>query len=203
MVRRTSARLPLADQELALLSPPEARLYDFLSADEAEHFFERLRPTITWRQDAMRIAGRSINLPRLTAWYGDPGTEHTYSGVRNVPLEWTPELLELRARSEAVAGAAFNSVLLNLYRSGTDSMGWHSDDEYDMGSVIASVSLGSTRTFQFRRKIPPEDIVSMRLTSGSLLVMSGHCQRLWTHRIPKEAATGERINLTFRMVTTK
>ncbi len=117
MVRRTSAQLPLAGQELALLSPPEARLYDFLSADEAQHFFDRLRSTIAWRQDAMRIAGRSINLPRLTAWYGDPGTTHTYSGIRNVPLEWTPDLLELKSRSEAIAGASFNSVLLNLYRS--------------------------------------------------------------------------------------
>ena len=191
-------------QEVALLSAPEAQLYDdFLSADEARQLFDRLRSDIAWRQDAMRIAGRSINLPRLTAWYGDPGTTHTYSGIRNVPLEWTPDLQELKSRSEAIAGASFNSVLLNLYRSGTDSMGWHSDDEYDTGSIIASVSLGAVRTFQFRRKAPPADIVSMRLTSGSLLVMWGNCQRLWTHRVPKETASGARINLTFRAVLPK
>jgi alkylated DNA repair dioxygenase AlkB len=183
------------------LPPPELHLHErFLSEAESAACFHALRTTIAWRQDAMRIAGKSINLPRLTAWYGDPGTEHIYSGIRNVPQPWTPELTEIKARAEAVADATFNAVLLNLYRTSSDSMGWHSDDERDMSPIIASVSLGAARTFQLRRKTPPADTVSLRLTAGSLLVMSGSTQRQWQHRVPKEPAEGERINLTFRHV---
>ncbi|MFI5267602.1 MAG: alpha-ketoglutarate-dependent dioxygenase AlkB family protein [Chloroflexota bacterium] len=183
------------------LPAPELELHErFLTPEEGTAYFAALRSTIAWRQDAMRIAGKSINLPRLTAWYGDPGTEHTYSGILNVPEPWTPELAEIKARAEAAAGAPFNAVLLNLYRTGSDSMGWHSDDEHDMSPIIASVSLGAARTFQLRRKEPPGDTVSMRLTSGSLLVMTGSTQRHWQHRVPKEPAEDERINLTFRRV---
>ena len=149
----------------------------------------------------MRLGARRVHLPRLTAWYGEPEATYVYSGIRNVPLPWTQDLLELRARIEAFAGAEFNSVLCNLYRGGQDSMGWHSDDEREMASTIASLSLGAARTFQLRRKAPPADLVSMRLPSGSLLLMLGDTQRQWQHRVPKEAASGERINLTFRLVT--
>ena len=183
------------------LPGPDIELRErFLSEQESAVYFDALRGTVAWRQDAMHIAGRAINLPRLTAWYGDPGTEHTYSGIRNVPLPWTAELSEIKACIEAATRLTFNAVLLNLYRSGTDSMGWHADDERDMSPTIASVSLGASRTFQLRRKSPPGDVVSMRLTSGNLLVMTGETQRRWQHRVPKEAAAGERINLTFRRV---
>jgi alkylated DNA repair dioxygenase AlkB len=183
------------------LAPPEAHLTDrFFGEDESAALFAGLRTGIAWRQDAMRIAGKSIDLPRLTAWYGDPGTEHTYSGILNVPEPWTPELAAIKARLEAATGAPYNAVLLNLYRGGADSMGWHADDEREISPTIASVSLGAARTFQFRRKAPPRDVISMRLTSGSLLLMSGSTQQLWQHRVPKEPAQGERINLTFRCV---
>jgi alkylated DNA repair dioxygenase AlkB len=183
------------------LDRPQVELRErFFGEEESRRLFAALRSGIVWRQDAMRIAGREINLPRLTAWYGDEGTEHTYSGIRNVPLPWTPELAEMKARLEAAASARFNSVLLNLYRAGSDSMGWHSDDERDMAPTIASVSLGAARTFQFRRKAPPNDLVTMRLIDGSVLLMFGDTQRRWQHRVPKEAAEGERINLTFRCV---
>ena len=183
------------------LPVPEVELHEhFFTEEESTAYFNALRATISWRQDAMRIAGRSINLPRLTAWYGDPGTEHTYSGILNVPEPWTPELADIKARVEAAAQSPFNAVLLNLYRGSNDSMGWHSDDEHDMSSTIASVSLGAARTFQFRRKTPPADTISMRLTNGSLLIMTGSTQRHWQHRVPKEPAEGERINLTFRRV---
>ena len=186
------------------LAPPDVQLLaSFLAETEAKRCFQALRQTITWRQDAMRIAGREINLPRLTAWYGDEGTVHTYSGIRNVPLPWTPELADLKVRIEQASGWPSNAVLLNLYRGPSDSMGWHADDESDMRPDIASLSLGATRTFQLRRKSPPNDIVSMRLASGSLLLMSGETQRQWQHRVPKEPATGERINLTFRQVLLK
>jgi alkylated DNA repair dioxygenase AlkB len=184
------------------LSPPDISLDPhFLSAEDAERFFAALRETIAWRQDAMRIKGRSINLPRLTAWYGDPGTTYTYSGIENVPVAWTPELADIKARVESASGQRFNSVLLNLYRGGGDSMGWHADDERGMSPVIGSVSLGAARTFQLRRREPPNDVVSLRLTSGALLVMNATVQRRWQHRVPKEPAAGERINLTFRLVT--
>jgi len=183
------------------LSPPDFSLEEaFLSAADSERCFEALKRTVAWRQDAMRIAGRQIDLPRLTSWYGEPEAVHTYSGIRNVPLPWTSELDELRRKVEAASGASYNSVLLNLYRGGSDSMGWHADDERDILQVIASLSLGAPRTFQFRRKEPPRDMVSMRLGSGSLLVMKGDTQRHWVHRVPKEPAAGERINLTFRWV---
>lgn len=183
------------------LPAPELDFHErFFTQEESAAYFNALRTTIAWRQDAMRIAGKSINLPRLTAWYGDPGTDHTYSGIRNVPQRWTPELAEIKARAEHAAQAPFNAVLLNLYRTSSDSMGWHSDDEHDMSPIIASVSLGAARTFQFRRKAPPGDTVSLRLTDGSLLVMAGSTQRHWQHRVPKEPAEGERINLTFRRV---
>lgn len=183
------------------LSPPAVRLLEeFLPPAEALQAFDRLRATIAWCQDAMRLGARQIALPRLTAWYGDPGATYSYSGIRNVPLPWTNELDQLRRRVEGIAEEAFNSVLLNLYRGGQDSMGWHSDDEGGLSSVIASLSLGATRTFQLRRKAPPRDAISMRLASGSLLLMTGDTQRQWLHRVPKEPAAGERINLTFRCV---
>jgi len=182
------------------LAPPETQFLErFFNEEDSQRLFAQLRATIAWRQDALRIHGREINLPRLTAWYGDPDAVYTYSGIRNVPLVWTPELQEIKSRAEAAA-EPFNSVLLNLYRTGADSMGWHSDDERETTPTIASVSFGATRTFQLRRKAPPADVISMRLSSGSLLLMTGSTQRLWQHRVPKEAADGERINLTFRRV---
>ncbi len=185
------------------LSAPEVALHEhFLSAEEAQHFFDALRQGLDWRQDEMRLGAKRIPLPRLTTWYGDPGASYTYSGIRHEPLPWTPELLELKSRIEAVSGSPFNSVLANLYRSGSDSMGWHSDDEREIAPTIASLSLGAARTFQLRRKAPPNDTVTMRLTGGSLLLMQGDCQRHWQHRVPKEPAAGERINLTFRLVQT-
>lgn len=183
------------------LAPPEVTLDPlFLGAAEAECYFTALHQTLAWRQEAMRLGARQINLPRLTAWYGDPGASYTYSGIRNEPLPWTAELLELKQRIEAASGERFNSMLGNLYRGAADSMGWHSDDERELAPAIASLSLGAARTFQLRRKRPPQDVVSMRLTGGSLLLMAGESQREWQHRVPKEPAEGERINLTFRRV---
>jgi alkylated DNA repair dioxygenase AlkB len=148
----------------------------------------------------MVMFGRRVAFPRLTAWYGDPGAAYTYSGVRNEPLPWTPLLRELRDRAAAAAGARFNSVLLNRYRDGRDGMGWHADDERELGRVIASLSVGAVRTFELRHRGDRERI-ALPLASGSLIVMAGDTQRHWTHRVPKDArAAGERINLTFRWV---
>ncbi|RAR49476.1 DNA-N1-methyladenine dioxygenase [Paraburkholderia unamae] len=169
------------------------------AADEA---LARIVAETGWRQERIRTPGGWVDQPRLTAWQGDPGAVYIYSGIRNVPQPWTPAVAELRDAVSTLCGVRFNSVLLNRYRSGTDSMGWHADHEPELGPepVIASLSLGATRRFDLRHNATGV-VRSFRLTSGSLLVMQGKTQAQWRHRVPKEAAVGgERVNLTFRVV---
>lgn len=176
---------------------------DWLAPADADRFHARLVDEVAWRQDTMRTPRGLLPLPRLTAWQGEPDVLYVYSGIRNEPAPWTPAVLELKRRVEAASRARFNSVLLNRYRNGFDSMGWHADDEPELGAepVIASLSLGATRVFDLRHN---ETGVThaYRLTNGSLLVMRGRTQHAWRHRVPKEPAVrGERINLTFRWVS--
>lgn len=162
--------------------------------------------TTKWQDQTIHSYGRSIPLPRGTAWYGDPGTVYAYSGISNVPLPWTKVLSEIRTAVQAHCDTPFNSVLLNHYRTGKDSIAWHSDDEPELGDcpVIASVSLGSTRLFQFKHKHKPDLKASIALTHGSLLVMRGHTQANWLHQVPKTVKpVGARINLTFRVIVPK
>ncbi|SAK95262.1 2OG-Fe(II) oxygenase [Caballeronia hypogeia] len=175
---------------------------DWLTADEASDLMGALIQEVSWRQDTMTTPGGRVPLPRLTAWQGEPDAVYVYSGIRNVPQPWTPAVARLRERAEQTCGARFNSVLLNRYRSGLDSMGWHADKERELGPepVIGSVSLGTARTFEFRHA-RTHATHALALTHGSLLVMRGLTQREWVHRVPKEpGAVGERINLTFRWV---
>ena len=177
----------------------------FFSAPEADRLLKELQDTTEWRQDTMRFFGKQVPLPRLTAWYGDPGCRYVYSGIENQPLPWTPALLEVKRAVEAPSDLVFNGVLLNRYRSGLDSMGWHADDEPEFGAepIIASVSFGGTRTFQMKHKKRKELKASVELTHGSLLVMRGGTQANWLHQIPKTAKpVAERLNLTFRAVVT-
>jgi alkylated DNA repair dioxygenase AlkB len=160
----------------------------------------------TWRQDPVRLFGRSYPQPRLVAWHGDPGASYRYSGLRLEPLPWTGLLARLRDQAAALAGAAFNSVLLNFYRDGQDSMGLHSDDEPELGPepIIASLSLGAERRMLFRhrtrRDLPP---VRIPLPCSSLLVMRGPTQLHWKHGIEKlRGGCGKRLNLTFRLIVT-
>jgi alkylated DNA repair dioxygenase AlkB len=162
---------------------------------------------VQWRQDHLQLYGRRIALPRLTAWYGEPGLRYAYSGIVNEALPWEGPLQELARRVEQAAGSRFNSVLLNLYRNERDGVSWHSDDEPELGSepVIGSLSLGATRTFQLRRKDYRRSAVvweELSLTGGSLLVMRGSTQRLWQHRLPKQIGRpcGARVNLSFRWI---
>lgn len=158
---------------------------------------------MAWRQERIRVYGREHAVPRLTAWYGDRGATYTYSGIRHEPQPWSPTLVAMRERIEAAAGARFNSVLLNRYRTGADSNGWHADDEPELGPapVIASVSLGAARRFALRRRGETRRLVTLVLEHGSLLIMSGRSQQEYQHTVPKEArVAGERINLTFRLV---
>lgn len=171
---------------------------DVLPAAEADRLFSSLMREVAWRQEIATIMGRRVPVPRLTAWYGEAG--YVYSGIRHEAAPLTPALLELRAIAARLAGQPFNSVLLNLYRHGRDSVSWHADDEAGLGRepLIASLSLGAERKFQFRHRRTKERIDVM-LPHGSCLLMGGATQHHWLHQIPKTARpTGPRINLTFR-----
>jgi alkylated DNA repair dioxygenase AlkB len=187
---------------------PEASLLlweAFLPQSEADALFTTLLQQTPWKHEAMRCYGKVRPLPRLTAWYGDPGTRYDYSGIVNEPRPWTPLLHALRDRVHTYTGQAFNSVLLNLYRSGADSLSWHQDNEPELGErpVIASLSVGQVRVFQLRHKSRSEvGRLDIALAHGSLLLMRGDTQAYWQHRLPKtKRPVGARINLTFRYIT--
>ena len=177
---------------------------DFLTRAESDTCFSELLDLVEWEQHLIQIRGREVASPRLSAWYGDPDAHYRYSGLSLEPRPWLPPILELKTKVEAACDAPFNSVLLNLYRDGADSMGWHSDDEPELGErpVIASLSLGATRRFRLRHRLRKDlDPVAIDLESGSLLIMQGDTQRFWKHQIPKTKRTVEpRINLTFRSI---
>ena len=201
----------LFETEPAAVAVPEAPglclTYDatWVALADADAWLAALHLETPWRQDRITLFGRTSDVPRLTAWYGDPGCSYRYAGLQLDPLPWTPTLQALRPRVEAAAGTAFNSVLLNLYRSGDDSMGWHADDEPELGPapVIASVSLGAARTFQLKhRQDRGQPRIDLELAHGSLLVMYPPTQSHWLHGVPKRrrGEPGPRINLTFRHV---
>lgn len=172
---------------------------------EREAYLQRLLQETDWKQEAIRLFGRQVMQPRLTAWYGDTGVRYGYSGIRLEPQPWTDTLLELKALAERYAGCRFNSALLNLYRDGNDSMGWHRDNERALGPepLIASLSLGAERKFRFRLYRDKRQTVPLTLPSGSLLLMRGATQEHWEHQLPKSAAApGPRINITFRNIVT-
>lgn len=168
--------------------------------DEADRLFDSLLHTIAWRHEEAVVYGRHIITKRKVAWYGDKAYPYTYSGVTKEALPWTKELFFVKQMTEKKTGETFNSCLLNLYHNGEEGMGWHSDNESSIeeNSAIASVSLGTGRTFSFRHKKAKEK-VSLVLENGSLLVMKDATQQHWHHSLPKsKKITGGRINLTFR-----
>ncbi|MEZ4670096.1 MAG: alpha-ketoglutarate-dependent dioxygenase AlkB [Anaerolineae bacterium] len=170
---------------------------------ESDTLLKDLTANIAWEQKSVHIMGKQVPQPRLIAWYGDEGKTYRYSGLTVEPLAWTPTLLSIKERVETVTPVRFNSVLLNLYRDGNDSVGWHSDDEPELGTnpVIASVTFGAERTFQLKHKTDPDLKASIELTHGSLLLMAGATQHHWKHQIPKtKKVLGPRINLTFRVI---
>lgn len=175
----------------------------FFDKAESDVLMQTLQDTIAWKQESMNMYGKNVPFPRLMAWYGDAATPYSFSGNTFMPQPWTKELLQIRDRITPVAATPFNSVLLNLYRSGSDSMGWHADDEPELGSnpVIASVNFGASRRFLLRYKNDHHLKHEMLLQHGSLLIMSGSLQQYWEHQVPKTAKpiTG-RINLTFRFI---
>ena len=177
------------------------------SPAENAHWFAALRDGTLWRQEEIRIFGQPRRSPRLTAWHGDAGAQYSYSGLTLRPRPWTDALLTIKQRAEAVSGVRFNSALLNYYRNGQDSMGWHSDDEPELGEapLIGSVSFGASRRFQLRHKTVAGLRKTIDLPGGSYLEMGGAMQRHWRHCLPKvtaKAGAGPRINLTFRTIKT-
>jgi alkylated DNA repair dioxygenase AlkB len=188
--------LPILDAEVTFY--PE-----FFSAEESSTLFQQLVDQIQWKQELARFGGKAVPLPRLTAWYGDEGKSYRYSGITVNPIPWTPLLLSIKERVEAASQVKFNSVLLNFYRGERDSVAWHSDDEQELGQnpVIASVSFGATRKFQFKHKTNTDQRLAVDLTPGSLLLMAGATQHFWKHQIPKTTKPVDpRINLTFRVI---
>ncbi len=190
-------RVPLRDGDLVFLN--HLRLEHSHDA-----VLKRLIAEVPWRQDKILVWGKLFRQPRLVAWYGDRGSEYTYSGITMAPLPWTELLLEIKRRVEDVTASSFNSVLLNYYRDNRDSMGFHSDDEPELGErpVIASLSLGEERTFVLKHRVDKlVKPVRLRLASGSLLLMKGETQRYWKHGIAKTTRPcGPRVNLTFRRI---
>jgi alkylated DNA repair dioxygenase AlkB len=175
---------------------------DFGEPDQA--ILAHLIETIPWRSESIVLWGKSYVQPRLIAWYGDEEASYTYSGLTLAPLPWTPTLMRIKQRVEDVSETLFNSVLLNYYRDGQDSMGFHSDDEPELGPapIIASVSFGEERTFVLKHK-RKKNLKPMRLplASGSVLLMRGETQKNWRHAVEKEnCPCGPRINLTLRRI---
>ena len=199
--------LDFGESRLEAVAIPDGELlfqpYCNLGVDP-DALFDTLMAETAWREETITVFGRTHLQPRLIAWYGDPAARYTYSGIQHDPLPWTDSLAALRDRLQALTGAAYNSVLLNLYRNERDSMGLHADDEPELGPepIIASVSLGEQRSLYFKHR-HRRDVknLNLPLPSGSLLVMRGATQRNWKHGLRKlSRPCGPRINLTFRWI---
>jgi alkylated DNA repair dioxygenase AlkB len=197
----------LKQPDIEPIALPDADLLFFQPVELGSPYAKLLQTLIDktdWRQEKITVYGKSYLQPRLSAWHGD--LSYSYSGIRLEPVPWTPILLDLKARVEALCEHEFNSVLLNYYRDQNDSMGMHSDDERELGPqpAIASLSLGDERTFLLKHKTRKDlKTVKLALPTGSLLLMRGDTQQNWRHGINKERnPCGPRINLTFRAIRT-
>lgn len=188
------------------LLPFDGEVYYYPSVfdqKQSQDVLNELMANIHWKQEPVRLFGRDIMQPRLTAWYGNSDKSYTYSGVTMAPEKWTKALLEIKARVETLSKAVFTSVLMNLYRDGNDYVGWHRDNEKMLGPAptIASISFGAARVFQLRNYTDKKNKVSVLLEPGSVLLMCGCTQKFWEHRLPKASRlTDPRINLTLRKI---
>ena len=185
---------------------PDAQLryyQNFLSSQVADHYYEALLKNIPWQQDNVKVFGKVYAQPRLTSLHSNTLDTYTYSGLTLKPYPMIPELLELLYQIQRICNHDFNCVLLNLYRDGADSNGWHADNEKELGKQpqIASFSLGASRFFHFKHRRIKEEKYKMELHHGSLLLMEGAMQEHWLHQIPKTKKPMQpRINLTFRKI---
>lgn len=175
---------------------------NFYEKNEADLYFNTLIKNIDWKQESMNMYGKQILFPRLTSWYGQSDKPYSFSGITLNPHPWSKELLEIKKNIEPLANVEYNSVLLNRYRNGNDSISWHTDAEKELGlnPVIASVNFGAERTFQLKH-IETKKRIDIALKHGSLLIMMGELQHYWLHQVPKtKKPKTERINLTFRVI---
>ena len=173
----------------------------FFSKEEADHCLIALQTEIPWKQEPIILFGKKIMQPRLTAWLGEKS--YTYSGITMQPHPFGTTMQLIKSKLEAFTQSVFNTALLNLYRDGTDSMGWHRDNEKELGPapMIASFSFGAVREFQFRHYQTKKHLTKLPLAHGSLLIMRGVTNTYWEHRIPKTSKTLQpRINITFRII---
>jgi alkylated DNA repair dioxygenase AlkB len=185
--------------------PFDGELYlvkGFYTAQQTQQLFSTLLQDLAWQEEKIFIYGRWVKVPRLMCWYGDENAFYQYSGVNHQALPWTEILLAIRHKIESVYPCTFNSVMANLYRNGSDSMGCHADDEKELGinPVIASLSLGEERLLKFRHQQSKQRL-DVILGHGDLLLMAGEIQHHWRHELPKtKKLKTERINLTFRNI---
>ena len=177
---------------------------NFFNLDESQLYMRQLTQSVLWRREKIKMWGKEIVTKRRIAWYADDGKSYTYSGSTFSPSQWNNVLLQLKERVENYSEIKFNSVLLNEYPNGEVGMGWHSDDEKELGTdpIIASLSFGANRDFIFKHKTDKNiENVKLHLKSGSLLLMLGSTQHYWKHSLPKRLKVKEpRINLTFRNI---
>ena len=205
-VFRLTAGIHDSEQASAAMNQKNILPYDGLAylIDDTKGEFEWpkatacLAETIPWRIETARLFGREMPVPRMTAWFGD--ADYTYSGICHRAAPFPAVVQRMRERAEAISGASYNAVLLNLYRNGNDSVGWHSDHEAGLGDcpTIASLSLGATRRFQFRHR-RTKDTITLELSEGLWLVMAGETQRLWVHQVPKTTPRHHHAQLGHRL----
>ena len=178
------------DEPIEIRNGTYLYIENFFTRSEADYFLNDFINNIVWEQQSMNMYGKLIPFPRLTTWYGDNDKPYSFSGITLKPHPWNESLLKIKQKIEPLSGVVFNSVLLNRYRNGNDSISWHTDAEKELGinPVIASVNFGEERVFQL-------------LKHGSLLIMMGELQHYWKHQVPKsKKLMKERINLTFRVI---
>jgi len=199
---------------MIMLFPEDIAKFDLVDADisyysnffegvEAAELFQKLESETPWQHDSITVYGKRYMQPRLTALFGNEGMPYKYSSILMYPNSWTPLLRNIKIRVEKICKVEFTSVLINYYRDGKDSNGWHADNESELGRnpVIASVSFGAERFFHLKHNTNKDLKVKLKLESGSLLVMKGPTQHFWKHQIPKVTTNvGPRINLTFRII---
>lgn len=200
--------MDLFSEEKTILNLPDAELIyipKFLNKVKANFYFEYLKLNTNWQQDDITVFGKTYKQPRLTALYAENNTSYSYSNITMTPSPFTSELIDLKQDIEKEAQHKFTTALINLYRDGNDSNGWHADNEKELGTnpVIASLSLGETRPFHFKHRKLKSERYKIELEHGSLLLMKGAMQHHWLHQIAKtKKDIGERINLTFRTIQT-
>jgi len=202
-LKGTSLKMEVSMENLL---PKDGEVYmlpQFFSNEESDRLYKSLQTNIAWKQEPIKMFGKEIMQPRLTAWYGDERMSYTYSGITMQPLSWNDDLTFIKNKIEVETGYAFNSALLNFYRDGNDSVGWHRDNEKSLGinPIIASVSFGTSRDFHLKHVTDRDLTVKVPLTNGSLLLMKGKTQHHWLHSIQKEPKVRSgRINITFRTI---